>query len=96
MYALSLLHCVLVERKKYPPLGWSKPSYQFAFDDLLVSCSQALFVEQPEQLRFLVAEVNYGGRLTDEFDLRLLNTVSRQLLLGRVPPAYMSYNCTRK
>jgi hypothetical protein len=44
LYGIALMHCVLQERRKYVPFGWSTP-YQFNLDDLLVSRSQALFLK---------------------------------------------------
>ncbi|CAB3221710.1 unnamed protein product [Arctia plantaginis] len=85
IYTISFLHTVVQERRKFGPLGWNIP-YEFNSADWLSCC---LFVQnhldalEPGQtpswntVRYMVSAVQYGGRVTDDFDNRLLATFTR-------------------
>ncbi|SCL92237.1 dynein heavy chain, putative [Plasmodium berghei] len=83
IYALAYLHCVLCERKKFGPLGWCVP-YEFSITDLFASflfiekhLYSTLLVNRPinwESIHYMLAEVQYGGKVTDDLDRELLLT----------------------
>ena len=83
LYALCFLHTVAQERRKFGPLGFTK-AYSFAQADLsaCVSCVQNHLRTMEARSRpidwttvhYMVCEVLYGGKITDEYDQRLFNT----------------------
>jgi dynein heavy chain len=77
VFALAYFHSAILERRKYGAIGWNE-SYQWMNSDFDISEKQVFMYleEQPETpyaaLRYLVALVNYGGRVTDNKDQRLI------------------------
>ena len=91
-YALCFFHAIIIERKKYGSLGWNI-QYAFTEGDLSVVLAQlcTLLVSAGESgavpfdvLRFLTAEIHYGGRVTDEMDRRTMSTLLESLIVPRV------------
>ncbi|KAL0019092.1 hypothetical protein WJX77_000912 [Trebouxia sp. C0004] len=80
LFGLSLFHAVVQDRRKFGPLGWNI-RYDFTDGDLGVSLTQMrMFLDEYADipfkvLRFLVTEINYGGRVTDDKDRRLINNL---------------------
>ncbi|KAM8760834.1 dynein axonemal heavy chain 2-like [Acanthopagrus schlegelii] len=78
-FSLCFFHSILLERKKFLQLGWNIV-YGFSDSDFLVSESLLkLYLDEYKEipwdaLKYLIAEVNYGGHVTDEWDRRLLTT----------------------
>lgn len=83
LYAMCWFHAVLVDRRKFKMLGWNIP-YDFNDSDFEVSelCLRLYLDEYDETpwdaLKYLVSEINYGGRVTDDLDRRLMNTYMAQ------------------
>uniref|UniRef100_A0A3Q0KTZ4 Dynein axonemal heavy chain 2 n=1 Tax=Schistosoma mansoni TaxID=6183 RepID=A0A3Q0KTZ4_SCHMA len=79
LFSLCYFHSVLLERKKFLMLGWNIP-YEFNDSDFevsehLLTNYLGQYDETPwDALRYLIADINYGGHVTDDWDRRLLNT----------------------
>eukprot|EP00899_Mesostigma_viride_P024727 jgi/Mesvir1/5439/Mv15498-RA.1 len=86
LLGLCVFHAVVLERRRFGTLGWNAP-YEFSDSDLEVSVLQCRTLFQAEGLasvneprasryldtvRYLIAEVFYGGHVTDPRDRQLL------------------------
>lgn len=78
LFGMCLFHAVIQDRRKYGPLGWNI-RYDFTDGDLQISLAQThQYLDEYEAIpyrviRFLTSEINYGGRVTDDKDRRLIN-----------------------
>ena len=82
LYSLSFFHAVMIERKKYGALGWNGSlSYEFNDTDYDICRTQLrVYLEQYDEvpytvLRLLTAYINYGGRITDDKDMRTAEVI---------------------
>jgi len=82
LFAFSFFHALVQDRRKFGPIGWNI-SYAFMQEEYEV-CSRQLkiFLDESKDgeipfkvLVFLGAEVNYGGRVTDDKDVRLIGNI---------------------
>ena len=95
LFSLCWFHSIIIERKKFKSLGWN---IGYDFNDSDWSTADRILkmyldqnyekVEgksaQWDAIKYLISEVTYGGRVTDEWDRRLLNVYSNQFFNEKV------------
>ena len=77
LFALTYFHAVMLERRKFRTLGiniaydFNDTDYSVS-DDVLKAYLDAYEDTPWDALKYLISEANYGGRVTDEIDRRVL------------------------
>ncbi|MCQ2819756.1 MAG: hypothetical protein MJ252_21030, partial [archaeon] len=81
LFGLSFFHAIVQDRRRFGPIGWNI-KYDFTNEDWMVSRKQIkIFLEQYKPnipykvLDYLIGDINYGGRVTDDKDQRLIKTI---------------------
>jgi len=89
------MHAIILERKKYGPLGFNK-AYDFnesdltaALDTLKDLCSKESV--NYEAIEYVIGDITYGGRVTEELDRRTLLCILRTFLTNKVNNPKLNY-----
>jgi len=101
LYGMAMLHSVVQERRKFGAIGWCIP-YEFNNSDLDASL---LFLEKHlsstimvgtqlswNTIQYMVAEVQYGGRITDDLDRELFVTYGAKWLCDDIFKPSFTFN----
>ena len=84
IFVLAFFHAILQDRRKFGKIGWNV-KYAFNESDFSISFELLkLYLGKAQEnqdenlpwnsLRYLIGEAMYGGRVTDDFDRRVLTT----------------------
>lgn len=85
LLGFGFFHAIVQDRRKFGPIGWNIP-YAFTFEDFDVCQKQLkLFLDEYDLipykvLNYLGAEINYGGRVTDDKDVRLIKSILKRYI----------------
>jgi len=100
LFALCFMHTIVQERRKFGPLGFNVP-YEFNQSDLSASVqfmqNHLNDVETKKRpvdwtvVNYMVCEVQYGGRITDDWDRRLFNTYGKAWLAKEILQSTFSF-----
>jgi len=87
------MHSIVYERRKFGPLGFCIP-YEFNASDLeasLIFCENHMtnafnnnLVISWRAIQYMVCDVQYGGRITDDLDREMFQTYGNLWLTDRV------------
>jgi dynein heavy chain, axonemal len=82
LFVLSFFHAVIQERKKFGKIGWNvnydfnESDYRISHELISMYLNKAHELQEEElpwdTLRYLIGEAMYGGRVTDDFDRRVV------------------------
>ncbi|KAH8863214.1 Dynein heavy chain 1, axonemal [Schistosoma japonicum] len=95
--SLAFFHGVLVERKKFGPLGFNIP-YEFTTGDLKICMDQLMMflteydVTPYKVLCYTAGQINYGGRITDDWDRRCAMSILDEYYFPSVLEDNYSYS----
>ncbi|OHT13633.1 Dynein heavy chain family protein [Tritrichomonas foetus] len=89
-FNLAFFHAVVLERLQFGSIGWNIP-YEFNPSDFTISRKHLRsFLNENEsrkipleELLYVIGELDYGGRVTDAWDRRLLLSLLNQFFAGK-------------
>ena len=104
VYVVSFFHAILQDRKKFGKIGWNvvygfnESDFTISLDLLSMYLNKAVANNEDtlpwNTLRYLIGEAMYGGRVTDDFDRRVLMTYLNEymgdFLFDKNQPFYFS------
>jgi len=85
LYGLCFFHALLQDRRKFGPLGFNI-RYEFTSGDLKCCMLQLdTFLARYDEVPFAVlvnlfGHINYGGRITDDWDRRMVMTILKSVV----------------
>jgi len=96
LFTLCFLHSVVQERRKFGPLGWCIP-YEYNAGDLNACISfleRHLYAGQIswQTLTYMVAEAQYGGKITDDLDRRMFAAYATKWVTPKTLEDGFSFN----
>uniref|UniRef100_A0A667ZX08 Dynein axonemal heavy chain 1 n=1 Tax=Myripristis murdjan TaxID=586833 RepID=A0A667ZX08_9TELE len=100
LLSLCLFHGNVIERRKFGPLGFNIP-YEFTDGDLRICISQLkMFLDEYQDipykvLKYTAGEINYGGRVTDDWDRRCILNVLEDFYCPAVLNVDHAYSSSR-
>lgn len=101
VFVQSFMHSVVQERRKFGPIGWCVP-YEYNNSDLDACLlflekhlSTTVLVGAPlswTTVQYMVAEVQYGGRITDDLDRELFLTYAARWFCDDIWKSSFTFN----
>ena len=89
LFALAFYNALCLERRKFGAVGWNIP-YEWMNSDLKTGIQQVkLYLEEQDDvpyttLNVMVADISYGGRITDRWDKRTNSSIMRKLFCPEI------------
>ena len=89
VFGFCFFHAIIQDRRKFGPIGWNI-AYEFTNEDLNVCKRQLkMLLDEYDSVNYKVlntlgAEINYGGRVTDDKDIRLIKTILTRYITPKI------------
>jgi len=97
LFAFCFLHSVVQERRKFGALGWCIP-YEYNAGDLnaCIMFLETHLYSSPHiswsTVQYMVAEIQYGGKITDDLDRILFNVYAKKWISADVLQDNFTFN----
>ena len=87
IFSLAVFHAIIQERKKFGPIGFNI-RYDFNLADFETSTKLiSVYLNEADEefvpwstINYLIGEINYGGRVTDDWDRKTMNKTLEKFL----------------